>query len=339
LLPSLGAAGPVAVVTDSRVAGLHLGPLRQTLTSAGLDVSVFEIQPGESSKSLESAGRVYEWLAAEGFARDSWIVALGGGVTGDLAGFVAATWLRGIAWVNCPTTTEAAIDASVGGKTGVNLAAGKNLVGAFHPPRLVLIDVETFATLPERDFVAGLAEAVKHGVVRDGTLLDWLESNVGGLRIRDRAVLVELVCRNVRIKADVVRDDEHETGGRDGIGRAALNYGHTIGHALESHFRYDLRHGECIGLGMLAAASIASGRSVGAKGLRARLRQLLHLFGLPVVTPRAVSVGDISGFLTADKKSLGGRVRFVLASEPGTLFWADDVGADEIEAALAELRP
>lgn len=339
LLRSFLAPAAVAVIADARVAELHLGALSPALRSAGFDVGVCEVPPGEASKSLESAGRVYEWLAAQGHARDSLMVALGGGVTGDLAGFVAATWMRGIPWVNCPTTIEAAVDAAVGGKTGVNLASGKNLVGTFHPPRLVLIDVDTFATLPERDFVAGMAEAVKHGVVRDGTLLDWLESNAGTLRSGDAKVLVELVCRNVRIKADVVAEDERETGGRDGIGRAALNYGHTLGHALESYFGYELRHGECVGLGMLAAASIAAGRGVAAEDLRARLCRVLGLLGLPVATPREVSCENVAPFLARDKKSSGGRTRFVLASEPGRLFWADDVRTDEIESALAQLRP
>jgi len=253
---------------------------------------------------------------------------------GDLAGFTAATWLRGVPFINCTTTTEGAIDASIGGKTAVNLKSGKNLVGAFHQPRLVLIDTDTFRTLPQRDFRAGLAEAVKHALIRDLALLDWLTENARPIRDQHESTLIELVRRNVAIKAAVIRDDEHETGGSDGIGRAALNFGHTIGHAVEAAAEYELRHGEAVAIGLMAALQLGRARGLTPAALVDRARAALTALGLPTAPAPTLDAAALWPFMTRDKKAAAGRVRFLLLREPGRLEWSEDVHADEIAGAL-----
>ncbi len=258
---------------------------------------------------------------------------------GDLAGFLAATWLRGVPFINCTTTTEGAIDAAVGGKTAVNLKAGKNLVGAFHQPRLVLVDIATFRTLPARDLRAGLAEAVKHALIRDPALFNWLETNAAAILNHDETATVELIRKNVNIKAAVVREDEHETGAEDSVGRAALNFGHTIAHALEAHAAFALRHGECVAIGLLAALQIGVARKFTDPALLERTRALLAAFGLPTHAPADLEPTAFWTYMTRDKKSAEGRVRFLLMPTSGKLEWADDVTAAEAAAAITALAP
>ncbi len=342
LLRSLGEAvraagvGPrVTIITDEHVAPRHGQAAIESVRAAGLEAHCITIPAGERSKSLEQAARIYDELAARGVDRADALVALGGGVVGDLAGFVAATWHRGVPLFNCPTTTEAAVDAAVGGKCGLNLPAGKNLVGTFHPPRAILIDVDTFATLPERDFRSGLAESVKHGLIRDAALLDWHEANGAALMERDTHALVELVRRNVEIKAAVVAGDPFDTGGPDGIGRAALNFGHTVGHALEAAVGFELRHGECVGLGILAALRVGAARGITPGEFVPRVEGVLRALGLPTVVPRALDTEAIWSFILRDKKARGGRPRFLLLAGPGRLVWAEDVRAEEVRRGVA----
>lgn len=344
LLPHVGtivatcaAHARVAIITDENVGPIYAEAVSESLEQSRLECRIVTIPAGEASKSLQQAARIYEHLADFGLQRDGIILALGGGVVGDLAGFVAATWMRGVAFVQCPTTTEAAFDAAVGGKSALNLPAGKNRVGVFHQPRAVLIDVDTFSTLDARDFRAGLAESVKHALIEGDDLLDWHERSAAAILARDPAALIQLVRRNCEIKARVVAADERETGGADGIGRAVLNLGHTFGHALESAYNYAYRHGECIALGLLAVLRLGAALGVTDTALPERARALLASFGLPTQLPAPIDVAAVRSFLNTDKKAASGRVRFVVIERPGRLRWLEAVPPAAIDNALASL--
>ncbi|MFO0974592.1 MAG: 3-dehydroquinate synthase [Phycisphaerae bacterium] len=326
------------VIADESVAALHGPALLDGLRRAGFDTRAAAVPAGEGGKTLEVAARLYLDLAREPVDRRMPIIALGGGATGDVAGFVAATWLRGVPLVLCPTTVEAAVDAAIGGKSAVNIAAAKNLVGAIHQPIAVMTDVGAFATLSERDLHAGLAECVKHALIRASDRLTWLTEQAGALLARDAATLVELVGWNVRIKAAVVAADPRETGGADGIGRAALNFGHTVGHALESHSGYALRHGECVALGLLAALRLGVERGVTPAGWIDRTRDVLARLGLPARLPAAVDTAALWDHAQRDKKRSADGVRFVVVGEAG-LAWAERVTPAEFERAVAEIAP
>lgn len=334
-IASLVAGRRAAIVSDATVSELYAATLERSLADAGVESSVLVVPAGEASKSLLQVETLAERLADLRLDRACPIIALGGGMIGDLAGFVAATWLRGVPFVNCTTSTEGALDAAIGGKTAVNLRAGKNLVGAFHQPRLVMIDTATFRTLPPRDFRAGLAEAVKHGLIRDPALQDFIEANAPAILDQHDATLVELVRRNVEIKAAIVREDPREIGGRDGIGRAALNFGHTVGHAVEAASGFRLRHGECVAIGLLAALRIGRNRGMTDEALYARTYAALTALGLPTALPPDVNPSGLWPLIARDKKAAAGRIRFLLLRQPGELTWADDVGPDEMRAALA----
>lgn len=324
------------IITDSNVGPIYLEKAVASLASAGIEPGSITIPAGEESKSLETLADVHDQLADRRHSRDEPVIALGGGVVGDLTGFAAATWLRGVPFVQCPTTLEADIDASVGGKTGINHPAGKNLVGAFHQPKLVQIDTTCLTTLSPRDFVAGLAESVKHAVIRDETLLAWHEANVANIQSLQSEVLTELIRRNCRIKADVVERDEREQNTED-VGRAALNFGHTIGHAIEAQVGYILRHGEAVSLGMVAALDL----SVRCCGLgdadRRRVENLLSALGLPVGSPIPLDVPDILARLGTDKKVRDRKLRFVAAPRIGAVEWLTDPSSSDLEAAIARV--
>jgi 3-dehydroquinate synthase len=261
------------------------------------------------------------------------VIALGGGVAGDTAGFVAATYLRGVPFIQCPTTLLAMVDASVGGKVGVNLLQGKNLVGAFHQPRAVVIDPELLRTLPQREFVSGLAECIKHAVIADPALFDRIEREALRLRALDAGVLVDLIQRNVEIKAGVVMEDERESGVR-----AHLNLGHTFGHALETAFGYGtLLHGEAVGLGMLAAASLAEQLGVCSGEVRKRIDGLLAAVELPVRVDLP-PLEALRAAMKVDKKSSGARIRFVLPQRIGAVCLRDDVSQESVDAAWDAMR-
>lgn len=292
---------------------LFAEPVSRSLAEAGFAVARFVIEAGEQSKALRVAAAIYESLVERRFSREGIVVALGGGVVGDLAGFVASTWMRGVRWVNCPTTVEAMIDAAVGGKTAVNLPGGKNLVGTFHAPRLVLIDPDCLSTLPDRDYRAGWAESVKHSLLESEESFAWHERFADSIAARDPRVVAELIERNVRFKSSIVERDPFERIGA----RIHLNLGHTLGHAIEECSGYALRHGECVGLGLIAACRI----STTVCGLKAsvgdRVESLLRRLGLPVRWRCAPPFERIVAAMELDKKRDVGAVRWVLLEAPG----------------------
>lgn len=324
-----GGGRQVVVIADADVARLHLDSLREQLPAQPV---VLTFDPGEAAKSLATAGRLYDQLAAGRVERTATIVTFGGGVAGDLGGFVAATWQRGVRYVQVPTTVEAAIDASIGGKTAINIAAGKNLVGAFHQPAGVIIDLDFLATLPQREWCAGLAESVKHGAAFDREFLDWQVAHADALLRRERAATHECIVRNVQIKGHVVSQDEREAGLR-----AVLNYGHTIGHALEHALGHELRHGECVALGMLAENQIAAARQWLPEEACAQVRLALERLGLPVRPPRRVSLEAVLSAVRQDKKVRSGSARFVLLRGIGRPEEAGDVSDAEVGDALRSI--
>jgi 3-dehydroquinate synthase len=289
------------------------------------------VPAGETAKSLRTVQHCYDRLAAHRLERKSFIVALGGGVVGDLAGFVAATYLRGISFVQVPTTLLAQVDSSVGGKTGVNLKAGKNLVGAFHQPRLVLCDLKTLRALPEREFRAGLAEVIKYGIIYDAALFRRLERNLDRLLARDERYLAHVIARSCAIKAEVVGQDETETGLR-----AILNFGHTIGHAIENISGYGkYLHGEAIAIGQTAAAWIST-RLTGLPERDAmRISGLLAAASLPTIIRLNERQRErLFAAMRLDKKVSGGEIKFVLAERIGKVAWGRQVPEEVVRWAL-----
>ena len=333
-LSRLPNASSAIIISDQNVADTYGRQVHDSLSSAGLPVAMIRIPSGESHKTLATVGRVFDELFAirPAVDRNSVIVAVGGGVTGDIAGFVAATALRGMRFIQCPTTLLAAVDASVGGKTGVDTPAGKNLIGAFHQPSGVLIDVLALKTLPGEHIRNGLAECVKHAVIRDWPMLDWIGRNAVAIMAADTVVMTELVARNVAIKAAVVSADERESSIR-----AHLNFGHTIGHALETLAGYEgLLHGQAVSLGMVAASRIAVRKGLVAADLAAELSAVLVELGLPVRWPVA-DVPAVLAVMRHDKKAACGRVRMVLPTGPGRVDVFDDVDDGLLAEAVASL--
>ncbi len=330
ILSGLRGAHRSLIITDETVAALHGSAIAAHVPNA----AVVAVPAGERSKSLRAAETLYDHLAAARMLRGDVLIALGGGMIGDLTGFVAGTWMRGMRFVQMPTTTEAAVDASVGGKTGVNHPAGKNLIGVFHQPSAVVIDTDLLATLPDRDHAAGLAESVKHAVIRDPRFLAWHESRARQIAGRHPETLARLIARNCRIKAGVVALDEREAGIR-----AILNYGHTIGHALEHVLGFELRHGECVALGMIAENAIAVGRQAMRAADARRVADVLAALGLPTRLPRVVAAGDVIEACRLDKKSEGDAVHFVLVAQFGAAQRVVNVQASEIAAALEAIQP
>lgn len=325
LLPPFPGAERAFVVADPEVAGRYLEPLSGSLP---LPVVHLAIPAGEEAKSLTTAEAMYRQLVIQEAHRDDPIIALGGGATGDVAGFVAATWMRGVPFVQVPTTLTAQVDAAVGGKVGVNLAAGKNLVGAFHQPRAVLADVETLASLPDREFRSGLAEVAKYGFAVDPAILDLLEGSLGAILGREPELLTALVARCLRAKAAVVAEDERDTGRR-----AVLNYGHTLGHALERLEDFaGVSHGEAVAEGMVFAARLAERMGIAQEGLAARHRRVLAALGLPH-GGRELDADAILDAMRLDKKYRAG-MRFVLLEDLGRARVVDDVPEAEIREAL-----
>jgi 3-dehydroquinate synthase len=326
------ATGAVWILADARAAELYGERAVASLRDAGLPAALRVIPSGEASKDLAVAAELYRWLAAQRAERRDTIVALGGGVTGDLAGFIAATYLRGIGLVQVPTTLLAMTDSAIGGKTGVNLPEGKNLVGAFHQPRLVLADVELLRTLPEREFRAGWAETIKHALIRDPGLLDLLETHVDALLGHNTDLLAEVIGRSMAVKADVVSIDERE----DGL-RMILNYGHTGGHALEAAGNYTtLLHGEAVTIGMAVAAAVGVAHGVTPPELRARQNTLIERFGLPLRAP-SLSFDRVLSALALDKKVRGKRNRWILLEAAGQPTIRDDVPSELVERTLREV--
>jgi 3-dehydroquinate synthase len=320
-----------AIITDTNVGKRFAKPAFNSLARAGFSPALIVVPSGETAKSLKSVQTCYDQLAVHRLERQSFIVALGGGVVGDLAGFVAATYLRGIAFVQVPTTLLAQVDSSVGGKVGVNLKAGKNLVGAFYQPRLVLCDLDTLQTLPEREFRAGLAEVIKYGIIYDAKLFAQLERDFPRLLRRDHPTLAAVVARCCEIKAEVVGQDETEGGVR-----AVLNFGHTIGHALEAICGYGkFLHGEAISIGQVTAVKISRRVPGLSKRDAERIINLFKRAGLPTqIRLNSVQRRKLFAAMRLDKKVRGGEARFVLAKKIGKVLWGRRVPEVYIREAL-----
>jgi 3-dehydroquinate synthase len=311
-LRGLGHSGKVALVTDSTVAPLYATTVRRSLKSAGYEPLTIVIPAGERAKTLKSAATIFNALTAARFERSSILLALGGGVIGDLTGFAAAIYMRGIPFVQIPTTLVAQVDSSVGGKTGVNHPRGKNLIGAFYQPRLVLIDPQTLGSLPLRQRVAGLAEVIKYGMIVDEAFFGYLEEHLEAILDMQEERLTDIVTRSCEIKASVVMEDEHESDRR-----RILNYGHTIGHALESLGNYrTLMHGEAVGIGMVQEASIARHLDICTHEAATRLRTLVARAGLRTELP-AVTFGKLWSAMQHDKKVAHGRLYCIFPERVG----------------------
>jgi 3-dehydroquinate synthase len=334
VLPDLGSlyneralGRAAAIVTNPTVAALYLEEAKKSLERAGVSVTVITVPDGEAYKTIETAGQIYGDLISAGLDRRSCIVTLGGGVVGDMAGFVAATYLRGIDFIQVPTTLEAQVDASVGGKTAVDHALGKNMIGAFHQPRLVLMDTETLKTLPEREVRAGMAEVIKHGLIRDVGLVAFLEEHLEAAATMRLSAekLAWLVAQQCRIKSAVVSEDETEKGVRE-----ILNYGHTVGHALEVVTHYTrFKHGEAVVLGMLAAGRIAVEKGMWSVSEFERQNALLARLGIPGGA-EDLPLEEILSGMGRDKKVRDGLIRFVLPESIGHVSARDDVTREEM---------
>jgi 3-dehydroquinate synthase len=316
-----------AILADDNVALLFGERARESLLRSSFSAELLTIAPGEEAKSMAQAAALCERLSAAGLDRSSFLVSLGGGVVGDLAGFVAAIYLRGIPYVSIPTTLLAQVDSCIGGKTGVNSGAGKNLIGCFHHPALVVADTETLRSLPERVWHEGFAEAIKHGIIRDAEFFDSLAAV-------DRDHPEAFIERNIAIKAAIVAEDEREHNDV----RSLLNFGHTIGHAIEYAAGYgNILHGEAISLGMMAAAQVSVRRAGLSLGEAARIRATLQAHHLPVALPADFPREKIFGALPRDKKFENGRVRFVVAHAIGRASVADNVTMEDLGGAIEEL--
>ena len=320
----------VAIITNETVAPLYLGPFQAGL---GLEGALTVALPdGEAHKNLEVLAGLFDRLLAAGCDRRTVLIALGGGVVGDLTGFAAACYQRGIDYVQAPTTLLAQVDSSVGGKTGVNHPRGKNMIGAFHQPRAVLIDTDTLATLPERELRAGTAEIIKYGLIRDPELFDWLEQHLPRLLAREADALVHAVERSCRNKAEVVRQDEREGGVR-----ATLNLGHTFGHALETGLGYGRwLHGEAVAAGMAVAAQVSHRLGWLARQDLARIEAVIAAAGLPAHVPGQLDAQQLWELMTVDKKTEGGRLRLVLLQGIGRALVTSDFPPALVQQVLAE---
>ena len=331
-----GVTGPAAVLTDSEVGARHAAAVR---SPNGAVLPVLTMPAGEQHKTLDTVRDFYDGLLAAGLGRDATLIALGGGVVGDVAGFVAATYLRGVPFVLCPTSLLAMVDASIGGKTGVDVPQGKNLVGAFHQPRLVLADVGTLSTLPPAEFTAGLAEVIKHGLIADPVLWqrllleDWRidPRRLAGDRLL-RADLQTLVTRAIRVKRDVVEEDPYEAGRR-----AVLNLGHTFGHAVERVSGYAIRHGEAVAMGLVAAAHLSAALEECQPSLPPKVEAALIGLGLPTRIPPNLNPQALYAAMGSDKKRQAGRLRFVLIHDVGDVFVRDDVPAAMVMEVLQKM--
>lgn len=333
-LSQLSRSRRAALISDAGVASTLLPRLEASLAQAGIEACSRTVPSGETHKTLAMAGELLDWLALHRFERQHPIVALGGGVTGDCVGFVAATYLRGVPLVHCPTTLLAMADSSIGGKVAVNLARGKNLVGAIHQPLLVVSDLDALATLPDRDLRCGFAECVIHCVLGDASGFDWMEQAAPRLLAREQGALQQLVMSNVRIKAGIVAVDEREAGRR-----MILNLGHTFGHAIEAALGYQhYRHGEAVALGLLAAGSLANARGMLASSQLDRIRSLLTRLGLPTVSEVLPSNAVLLELMRSDKKVAGGVIRLVLPEGIGAAVVASDVSEGDTARAWDTLR-
>jgi 3-dehydroquinate synthase len=325
-------AGKTLVVSNEVVAPLYLDRLLRTLSDR--ECATHIIADGEPHKTIATWSGIIDRLVGIQARRDCNLIALGGGVVGDISGFAAAAYMRGVRFFQVPTTLLAQVDSSVGGKTGVNHRKGKNLLGAFHQPSMVLIDIQTLDSLPQREFQAGMAEVVKYGVIMDPEFLEWLENSVAAINSRHSPTLSHMIRRSVECKARVVAADETEAGIR-----AILNFGHSFGHALEAITAYsDYLHGEAVAIGMVIAASLSEQRGLCPPHTASRLSRLLQALGLPTALPSRVSNAAMLDALQLDKKALAGGLRLILLRDAGKAMIDDTSSYTEIETALDQCR-
>jgi 3-dehydroquinate synthase len=317
----------VCVVTNATVAPLYLAALADALFDRDVDACI--VPDGEQFKTLETYARVLDHLIEHRHDRSTTVIALGGGVIGDIAGFVAATYQRGVGLIQVPTTLLAQVDSSVGGKTAVNHPRGKNMIGAFYQPRLVVADLEALATLPDREYLCGLAEIVKYGVIRDAEFFAWLENHGDALRARDPSALSHAIVTSCAIKAAVVAADERE----DGV-RAILNFGHTFGHAIESLTGYEFHHGEAVAIGMVMASDLSMRQGWLSAAAAERIGRLIEAFGLPVAAPGNLTATRLREAMAIDKKVQDGRLRLVLARSIGDVVVTDRFDRSALDATL-----
>ena len=325
--------GTATVISDENVFSLYGSRVEGILKDAGFAVNSFVVPPGEETKSMDYAVKIYNFLVEHRAERDDIIIALGGGMVGDLAGFVAATFLRGMFWIQVPTSLVAMVDASIGGKVGVNHPEGKNLIGAFYQPNLVLADCQTLATLPQRELTSGWAEVIKHGLILDEEFVQFLESNVNRLTKLEPELLTRAIARSAAIKAQVVSQDEKEREGK----RTILNYGHTIAHGLEAATQYKrFLHGEAVAIGMVGAAKLSQRLGLLPSAAVERQRALLQKFGLPTVFS-GLGLAEITRAMELDKKTKEKTIRWVLLQDIGKAVIRSDVSQEDVLAVLQEL--
>jgi 3-dehydroquinate synthase len=322
----------VLVVSNDTVAPLYLQTLLDSLS--GMSVETHILKDGESEKTLSNWAGIIDQLIGMKASRDVCLVALGGGVVGDICGFAAAAYMRGVSFIQVPTTLLAQVDASVGGKTAVNHSQGKNLIGAFHQPQAGFIDTNTLETLPEREFKAGLAEVVKCAAILDAGFFDWLKANVDPILNRNTDTIMRLIEQSVRHKAQIVAEDEFESGSR-----ALLNFGHTFGHALETISAYSqLLHGEAVSIGMVVAGRLSQERGLCVSGVSDQLSSLLNALGLPTVIPEDMQTDSIIEAMSLDKKMLAGQTRLILLESLGSAVIDTGCSTEQIRIALDQSR-
>ena len=321
------------IVSDATVASLHGVTFRDLLSSMGSDVRLVSFPPGEQSKNLTVVLTIISELLSLGADRSSMLIALGGGVTGDLVAFIASIYMRSVPYVHVPSTLMAQVDSSIGGKTGIDLAEGKNLLGTFYQPKAIFIDLDLLSTLPDDEYRNGLAEVLKYGIIEDPVLLDLLETRAADVIARDRAVIETIVATSCTIKKGIVEIDERDTGVR-----RMLNFGHTIGHAIEAESKYTIAHGNAVAIGMVAAARISDKGGHLAAPDRKRIEKLIRIYGLPFHIPPAISVEHIMARMTLDKKKKGATTPLILLKKPGIPFIHTSVKEEIIRETLEEMR-
>lgn len=320
------------VIADDRVAELYGKPLLKSLSASGLTAEIVTFPHGEASKNLSTVADLASALARLGFDRQDAIIGLGGGVSGDIAGFLASSYMRGIPFVQIPTSLLAQVDSSVGGKTGVDIPEGKNLVGAFYQPKAVYIDIDVLHTLPGEELLGGLAEVIKYGVIRDGEFFTFLRDNREGILALDDDLISQVIYTCCKIKADVVSEDEKEGGVRK-----ILNYGHTIGHAVEGTSHYTIIHGLAVSIGMVAAARLAVMNGLLLEGDSELIVSILKEYKMPTEVPSELNRKTIKKYLLTDKKTVAGVVFFVLPTQIGDTVVTDQVNAEQVDAVLNEV--
>lgn len=321
----------ICIVSDSAVSALYLDDVKQGLRACCEDPAVFIFEAGEENKNLDTVSELYRHLIEEHIQRSDLLVALGGGVTGDMTGFAAATYLRGIDFVQIPTTLLSQVDSSVGGKTGVDFKNYKNMIGAFHQPVLVYMNMSSLKTLPPEQFASGMGEVIKTALIRDRELFEWIETHTPELQKRDPSALEHVVKRCCGIKAAVVEEDPYDRGIR-----AILNFGHTIGHAVEKEKQFSLLHGQCVALGIAGAARLSVSRDLLTEEEYARITDILRAFDLPVITD-GLAVQKVAAACLSDKKRENGKLRFVLLNGIGDTFIEPSMPQEELYEGIREI--